>query len=117
MPAHLLDDIFGRLFITLFFASLWWSFRLHELVHEDKIDRFSDWMQIWSETWGLERRPPPNKRLWRWGQAGLFLVAQLVYLIPFYPHEAPFVFRLFLVIACFAIYGACIYYCEKKMGK
>ncbi len=54
---------------------------------------------------------------WRWGQAGLFLVVQLIYLIPFYPPRTPFMFSLFLVIACFVIYGACVYYCEEKMGK
>ncbi len=118
MPAQLPDDIFGRLLITLFFASLWWLTRLHEIIYEGNgYDRLPDWMRVVGQSWRMEKRPPPVIKAWRWGQAGLFLIAHLAYLIPFYPHSTPFMLRLFLVIACFVIYSACVYYCEKKMGK
>jgi len=118
MPAQLLNDIFGRLFITLFFALLWWTARLHEIIYEGESDnRLPDWMRVVGQSWGMEKRPPSVIKAWRWGQIGLFLIVNLVYVIPFYPHTTPFLIRLLLMSVCFAIFGACVYYCEKKMGQ
>jgi len=94
MLAQLSDDIFGLLFITLFFAFAWWLCRLYELTYEDNIDRLPDWMQIWSKSFGKAQKPPG--RFWRWLIGGLPLIANIGYLIPFYSHDTPFLIRLVL---------------------
>jgi hypothetical protein len=113
MLDRLLNDTLILLIPTLFFAFLWWTARLYELAYEGNIDRLPEWMQNWSMSLKMAQEPPT--RTWRWGLAGLLLIVYGIYIITF--HATPFLIRLFLLIANFVIFGACVYYCEKKMGK
>jgi len=113
MLAQLPNDVFGLLLVTLFFAFAWWLGRLYELKYEDNIDRLPEWMQIWSNSLKMAKEPP--RKTWRW----LFLGGLLAYYVFYNANfsEPLFLIRLVATIIGLAIFGACVYYCEKKMGK
>lgn len=113
MLAQLLNNTVSLLIITLFFAFMWWIARLYEITYEGNIDRLPEWMQIWSKSLVMAKEPPGKS--WRWLIVGLLLVLDVFYIVPF--HVTPLLIRLLAVIINLAVFGACIYYCDKKMGK
>lgn len=76
MLAQLSNDIFSSLFITLFFAFMWWIARLYEITYEGNIDRLPEWMQIWSKSLMMTQEPPGKS--WRWLIVGLLLIADVL---------------------------------------
>ena len=113
MPDRLLNDILILLIPTLFLAFLWWTARLYELKYEDNVDRLPEWMQIWGSP--LKIAKEPSRKTWRWGLVGLLQIVYVIYIVTF--DTTPFLIRLFVVGAGLAIFGACVYYCEEKMGR
>lgn len=113
MLAQLLNNTFSLLIITLFFGFIWWIARLYEITYEGNVDRLPKWMQIWSKSLVMAQEPP--SKTWRWVIVGLLAVLDAFYIIPF--HDTPLSIRLFAAIINLAVFGACIYYCDKKMGE
>jgi len=113
MLTQLLNNAASLLIIALFLAFLWWTGRLYEITYEGKIDRLPEWMQTWSKTLKMTQEPPG--RAWRWILAGLLIVLDLFYLVTL--HASPFLIRLFAVIINLVVFGTCVCYCDKKMGK
>ena len=113
MLDRLLNDTLGLLIPTLFVAFVWWTGRLSEVKYENNLDRLPKWMQVWSNL--LEMMSEPPKKTASWTFVGLLLIVYVIYIVTF--DATPLLIRLFLVGAGSAIFGTCVYYCEKKMGK
>ena len=113
MLDRLLNTTIELLIPTIFFAFIWWIGRLYELTYEGNIDRLPAWMQEWSNSFGMAKKPAG--KYWRWWPGGLFLAYYAFYDVA--RSDIPFVIRLLATAIGWAVFGACIYYCEKKMGK
>ncbi len=113
MLDRLLNTTIDLLIPTLFFAFTWWIGRLYELTYEGNIDRLPGWMQVWSKSLVMAKKPAGKS--WRWLPGGLLLAYYAVYNVTY--SETLFLIRLVATTIGLAIFGACAYYCDKKMGK
>jgi len=112
MLDRLPNDIVTLLIPTLFLAFAWWTGRLGEVKYENNLARLPKWMQLWSNLVGMESG---STKTVHWTFVGLLLIVYVIYIVTF--DTTPFLIRLFLVGAGLAIFGACVYYCEEKMGR
>ncbi len=113
MLDRLIPDIILLLIAALFLAFIWWIARLYEMTYEGNVERLPDWMRAWSRTLLMAEQPPG--KAWRWVLIGLLIVCYAFYIITF--DVTPLLVRLVATILGLTVFGTCIYYCEKKMGK
>ncbi len=113
MLDRLIPDTILLLIAALFLAFLWWSARVYEITYEGHVDRLPKWMQAWSRI-SLRAKEPPGKA-WRGVFVGLLLVYDAIYVVIF--EGTPLLVKLCAVIIGLTVFGMCIYYCEKKMGR
>jgi hypothetical protein len=113
MLDQLIPDTILLLIAALFVAFVWWIARLYEITYEGNVERLPRWMQAWGKTLVVAQEPPG--KAWRWVLIGLFIVYYAFYLVTF--DGTPLLVRLVATIFGLTVFGMCIYYCEKKMGK
>jgi hypothetical protein len=114
MLDRLIPDTSILLIGTLFLAFIWWSARLDEITYEGHADRLPKWMQAWNNKLQAKTQGQPSKA-WRWLLIVALLASYAYYLVHYI--ETPVLVRLCAVAIGLAVFGACIYYCDKKMGK
>ena len=113
MLDRLIPDTMFLLIVALFLAFLWWTARLYEITYVGNVERLPKWMRAWSKTLVMAQEPPG--KTWRWVFIGLLLVEYAIYFITF--NDTPFLVRSAATAIGLAVFVACVYYCERKMGK
>ena len=113
MLDRLIPDTILLLIAALFLGFLWWDSRVYEIAYEGNVDRLPRWMRAWSNISPIAQKAPGKK--WRWVIIGALLVVYAIYIVTF--DGTPFLVRLAATIIGLTVFGTCIYYCEKKMGK
>jgi hypothetical protein len=113
MLEQIVSDILVLLIPTLWIAFLLLTIRLIEIYVEGHDDRLPSWIQGWSRKLPSATRPP--SRMWRWLFAVLLIPVYIIYIVTF--DATPLLIRFLIAMLGLAVFGACIYYIDKKMGK
>jgi hypothetical protein len=113
MIEQIMLDILGLLVLTFGIVFLWANIRLEEINYEGNYDRLHPWVQAWSRKLPTPEVEPGKN--WRWVFIGAVLVINAIYLVTF--DKTPLLLRVPITIFGLVVFGACVYYCDKKMGK
>jgi hypothetical protein len=113
MVNQIVSDILVLLIPTLWIAFLLLTIKLVEISYEGHSDRLPSWIRRYSR-----KLPPamrPLSRMWRWLLAALLVPVYIIYIGTF--DATPLLIRFLIAMLGLAVFGACIYYIDKKMGK
>jgi hypothetical protein len=109
---RIISDILFLLIPTLAIAFFWLMIRLIEISYEGHSDRIPSWLDGLSDK--LPSATGPVGKRWRI-LAVLLVPVYVIYLVTF--DATPPLLRFLIAILALAVFGGCIYYCDKKLGK
>ncbi|HTP07460.1 MAG TPA: hypothetical protein VMP08_04375 [Anaerolineae bacterium] len=113
MIDQIMLDILGLLALTFGIVFLWANIRLEEINYEGDDDRLNPWMRAWSRKLPTPEVEPGKN--WRWVGVEAILVIYAIYLVTF--DRTPLLLKVPIAIFGLVVFGACVHYCDQKMGK